>query len=129
MAHYFASPAWDGYIVAPSGDFATAFAAGDAALDQWIRTTAGSFAHAVGTAAMSSRSSSSGVVNPDLLVKGARGLRIVDASIMVSDRSVCRLRMFAKPIFQPFVTAGHTQAPTYIIAERAADMIKLAHLL
>jgi len=129
MAHYFASPAWDGYIVAPSGDFGTAFAAGDAALDEWIRNTAGPFAHAVGTAAMSSRSSSSGVVNPDLLVKGARGLRIVDASIMVSDCLVGQQKAFAKIVFQPIVTSAHTQAPTYIIAERAADMIKLAHLL
>ncbi|KAF8874753.1 hypothetical protein BD779DRAFT_1613535 [Infundibulicybe gibba] len=47
-----------------------------------------------------------GVVGPDLLVKGASGLRIVDASVM------------------PFVTCGHTQAPVYIIAERAADLVK-----
>ena len=27
-------------------------------------------------------------------------------------------------IFKPFVPAAHTQAATYVIAERAADLIK-----
>jgi len=127
LAHFFAAPAWKGYIVAPTGNFATAFAAGDVAIDAWIRDNAGGFAHAVGTAVMSSRASSSGVVNPDLLVKGASGLRIVDASIMVSYLAVHVLKEFTEKKLQPFVTAGHTQAPTYVIAERGADLIKSAH--
>ncbi|KAF4581342.1 hypothetical protein EYR40_002930 [Pleurotus pulmonarius] len=52
--------------------------------------------------------SSSGVVDPDLKVKGIEGLYIVDASVM------------------PRIPAAHTQAPTYVIAERAADLIKEA---
>ena len=41
--------------------------------------------HPVGTAAMSSSSSKSGFVDENFLVKGADGLRIVDASVFVSD--------------------------------------------
>ncbi|KIJ52454.1 GMC oxidoreductase [Sphaerobolus stellatus SS14] len=64
--------------------------------------------HLTGTAAMTAPNAGYGVVNPDLRVKGVNGLRIVDASIF------------------PFIPSGHTQAPTCIIAERAADIIKLA---
>lgn len=61
--------------------------------------------HALGTAAMSAEDAKDGVVNPDLRVKGAAGLRIVDASVL------------------PKAPSGHTQAPVYIIAERAAELI------
>ncbi|KAF8895897.1 hypothetical protein CPB84DRAFT_1636308, partial [Gymnopilus junonius] len=42
---------------------------------------AGTFSHPVGTAAMSPFDANWGVVNPDLTLKGAKGLRIVDASV------------------------------------------------
>ncbi|KAF7440154.1 hypothetical protein PC9H_000498 [Pleurotus ostreatus] len=99
-----ASPAWAGWIIGPAGALADANT--DEELDEYARNNTGTTCHAVGTAAMSAVDASFGVVNPDLRVKGVDGLRIVDASIF------------------PFVPGAHTQAPTYIIAERAADMIK-----
>ncbi|KAF5329017.1 hypothetical protein D9611_013861 [Ephemerocybe angulata] len=80
----------------------------DNALEEYIRNNADHAAHPVGTAAMSPRDADWGVVDPDLLLKTVSGLRIVDASVM------------------PFIPAGHTQAPVYAIAERAADIIKEA---
>ncbi|KAJ7362644.1 hypothetical protein DFH08DRAFT_683711, partial [Mycena albidolilacea] len=47
-----------------------------------------------------------GVVDPDLLIKGAQVLRIIDASVF------------------PRIPSAHTQAATYAVAERAADLIK-----
>ncbi|KAF9444127.1 GMC oxidoreductase [Macrolepiota fuliginosa MF-IS2] len=55
---------------------------------------------------MSPKNADWGVVDPDLSVKHVSGLRIVDASVL------------------PYVPAAHPQVPVYIIAERAADLIK-----
>ncbi|KAG6896163.1 hypothetical protein C0992_009912 [Termitomyces sp. T32_za158] len=101
---FLAAPAWKDYVIGPVGGLVNATT--NELLDEYIRRNAGTSAHPVGTAAMSAENASFGVVDPDLQVKGVKGLRIVDASIM------------------PFVTAGHPHAPVYIIAERAADLIK-----
>ena len=117
----FRAPAWDGYIidqVAPATNLT------DAQLDDFIRDNSFSASHPVGTAAMSAKTAGYGVVDPDLLVKGAKGLRIVDASIMVREPAISLICCLT--LQQPFITSGHTQAPTYAIAERAADIIKAA---
>ncbi|ESK82977.1 aryl-alcohol oxidase [Moniliophthora roreri MCA 2997] len=97
---------WDGYILGRFDAFADVDINNDSQLDEYIRNTTATAAHPVGTAAMSAVDAQYGVVNPDLLVKGVEGLRIVDASVF------------------PFVTSGHTQAPVYVIAERSADLIR-----
>ncbi|KAJ7471308.1 pyranose dehydrogenase [Mycena galericulata] len=108
MAQRFVTaPVWAGYILSPANALASA-TDDDAALEAAIIAAAGSGPHLVGTASMSARGSTNGVVDPDLLVKGARGLRIIDASVL------------------PFIPAAHTQVPTYVIAERAADLVKAA---
>lgn len=56
----------------------------DSELDAYIRSVAVPFVHAVGSAGMTPRGASWGVVDPDFRVKGTTGLRIVDASVIVS---------------------------------------------
>ena len=75
----------------------------DAELDEYIRARAEVTQHPVGTCAMGTGSMS--VVDPHLRVCGLTGLRVVDASIM------------------PTVPGGNTNAPTIMVAEKAADMI------
>ncbi|KAK0460517.1 aryl-alcohol oxidase precursor [Desarmillaria tabescens] len=87
---------WDGYILGINANIT----------ENDIRNGASSVFHPVGTASMSPADANWGVVNPDLKLKGAKGVRIVDASIL------------------PFIPAAHTQVPVYLIAERAADLIK-----
>ncbi|PPQ81819.1 hypothetical protein CVT25_013655 [Psilocybe cyanescens] len=105
---FVAAPAWSDYVVAPFGRI-FADATNDTLIEAYARGAAGSAFHAVGTAAMSAVSAKTGVVNPDLTVKGADGLRIVDASVF------------------PFVPSCHTQGPVYLLAERASDIIKAAN--
>ncbi|KAJ6551650.1 pyranose dehydrogenase [Mycena capillaripes] len=102
---FLSAQAWKGFVIRPLENLAQALTS-EEALETYIRETGIFAAHPVGSAAMSPKNATWGVVDPDLLLKGATGIRIIDASVM------------------PFVPSGHTQAPTYAIAERGADLIK-----
>ncbi|KAK0212183.1 aryl-alcohol oxidase precursor [Desarmillaria ectypa] len=95
------------FVTAPVwGDYVLALSTNITDLEGTIRNEAVTTNHPVGTASMSPRNASWGVVDPDLKLKHAVGVMIMDASVL------------------PFVPAGHTQAPLYAFAERAADLIK-----
>lgn len=76
------APVWENVVTDLLGPLANATT--DAEIDDVIRNTAATGLHPIGTASMSPKNANWGVVDPDLLVKKVSGLRIVDASIMVS---------------------------------------------
>ncbi|KAJ8699611.1 hypothetical protein PTI98_002707 [Pleurotus ostreatus] len=80
---FFDSPAWEGYVLSRAGDYAAVDLQDDNELDAYIRDNVVSGLHPVGSSSMSPRGASWGVTDPDLKVKGLKGLRVVDASVIV----------------------------------------------
>jgi choline dehydrogenase len=76
----------------------------DEAIAAYVRVTAESTYHPVGTCRMGTDEMA--VVDPSLRVRGVERLRVADASVM------------------PSIIGGNTNAPTVMIAEKAADLIR-----
>lgn len=83
-----------------------AAAQSDSQIEQFIRANADTIYHPSGSCRMGNGPLD--VVDAQLRVHGIQALRVVDASIM------------------PRLVSGNTNAPTIMIAEKAADMIKAA---
>ena len=80
----------------------------DAALEEHVSAHAKTVFHPVGTCRMGAGDDERAVVDPKLRVRGMRGLRIADASVM------------------PNIISGNTNAPAIMIAERAARFMRAA---
>jgi choline dehydrogenase len=83
-----------------------AIGAPDAEFEEAIRKNMYTTFHLVGTARMGDLSDPHTVVDPELRVRGVDGLRVADASVI------------------PSLISGHTIAPSVLIGERAAELIR-----
>jgi choline dehydrogenase len=100
----FAQPAFERYRgreIQPGAGVTT-----DAQIDEFIRAKAESAYHPSCTCKMGSPTDPLAVVDPQARVLGIEGLRVVDSSIM------------------PAITTGNLNAPTIMLAEKAADHIR-----
>ena len=98
----FAQPAFDPYRGRELAPGETAESDGE--IDAFVRDTVQSAYHPCGTCRMGADGMA--VVDPELRVRGMDGLRVVDSSIM------------------PAIATGNLNAPTIMIAEKAADTIR-----
>jgi len=89
-----------------SGELYSAGIHSDEAIREELKNRSDTIYHPVGTCRMGIDAMS--VVDPQLRVRGVSGLRVVDASIM------------------PSLIGGNTNAPTMMIGEKAADLIRSA---
>ena len=90
-----------GEEITPGDDLQT-----DAELEAHVRNTGAITLHPVGTCKMGVASDPMAVLDDQLRVRGVEGLRVIDASVM------------------PEVPGGNTNAPTIMIAEKGADLIR-----
>ncbi|RXW22268.1 hypothetical protein EST38_g3579 [Candolleomyces aberdarensis] len=79
----FTAPAWAGFITTRFFTLDPDTTPPDV-FDDFTRDLVTSTLHPTGTAAMSARNARNGVLDPDLRVKGVKGLRVVDASAIVA---------------------------------------------
>jgi choline dehydrogenase/4-pyridoxate dehydrogenase len=86
--------------IGPGADVTT-----EAQLENYVRQTAVTAHHPAGTCKMGTDSDPMAVVDGELRVRGVEGLRVVDASVF------------------PDLVGGNINAPTIMVAERAADLI------
>jgi choline dehydrogenase len=78
----------------------------DAEIDAWIARTGETIYHPVGTCRMGAAGDPMAVTDDQLRVQGIEGLRVIDASAI------------------PTLIGGNTNAPTIMLAEKAADLIR-----
>jgi choline dehydrogenase len=103
------------YRTAPQGDLTGeeispgAAVDSDSELDAFIRATATTAQHPVGTCSMGAGADS--VVDAQLRVRGVEGLRVADASVM------------------PTVPGGNTNAACIMVGEKASDLIRNRSLM
>jgi choline dehydrogenase-like flavoprotein len=101
VARFFQTPTFHDRI---KRDLVTAHCRTDEDWADVIRSEVGTNYHPVGTCRMGP--GADGVVDSRLRVHGLEGLRVVDSSIM------------------PTICGGNTMAPSIMIGEKGADMIK-----
>ena len=87
--------------IGPGSEVAT-----DLQLEIYTRQTAVTAHHPAGTCKMGVEADTAAVVDDKLRVRGVEGLRVIDASVF------------------PDLVGGNINAPTIMIAERAADLIR-----
>jgi choline dehydrogenase-like flavoprotein len=104
MRHILRQPALAGHGARELA--ASAGAQTEQQIEAFIRAYADTIYHPVGSCRMGNGPLD--VVDAELRVRGIAGLRVVDASIM------------------PRIVGGNTNAPTIMIAEKAADLVKAA---
>ncbi|KAK7056454.1 hypothetical protein VNI00_003009 [Paramarasmius palmivorus] len=104
---FISQPAWDGFLVGPYGERATLVTDEDYA--NFARNRSVTVNHGMGTARMGPGGVENGVVDGNLLVKGAKGLRIIDASVF------------------PHIPENHIMANVFLLAERGADLVKKSY--
>ena len=78
----------------------------DAAVDTWVRANVETAYHPSCSCRMGAADDALAVVDPECRVRGLEGLRVVDSSIF------------------PTIPNGNLNAPTIMVAERAADLIR-----
>lgn len=111
---FVSAPAWKDYIIAPVNGLENTDT--DETLNAFIQGNSATVFHPFGSAAMSPKGASHGVVDPNLLVKGVSGLRVVDASILVSQVLRSFVFLLTSLISPSFLL--HTQLSMFILSVR-----------